>query len=136
MKPEIFVFGSNTAGRHGKGAAKVAREKHGAVYGEGNGHHGDSYAIPTKDGKLTTLPLRAIQSYVDMFIGYAGARPDLNFMVTAIGCGLAGYEAKEIAPMFEPCLALENVYLPADFCCSLATTTRVSFDRDGVKVAR
>ena len=97
---DIFVFGSNLAGRHGAGAAKFARQYHGAVYGEGVGIQGQSYAIPTKDKNLRTLGLRVIQSYVDQFIGFASARKDLTFYVTPIGCGLAGYSRDQIRPMF------------------------------------
>lgn len=98
---EIFVFGSNLAGRHGKGAALEARLKHGAIYGQGNGLQGQSYAIPTKDVYLRSLPLETIQFYVDVFIGIAKERPELTFNVTRIGCGLAGYTDSQIAPMFK-----------------------------------
>lgn len=137
MSPrEIFVFGSNLAGRHGKGAALVALKQHGAIRGLGEGLAGSSYALPTKDARIKTLPLDAIRRHVETFLAVARRRPDLCFMVTAIGCGLAGYEPREIAPMFEPAFKLENVYLPVEFCAALATTTRVSFDRDGKRIAR
>jgi hypothetical protein len=109
----IFVFGSNTAGRHGKGAALEARQKWGAIYGQGDGRQGDSYAIPTKDEVLHTLPLRAISGSVFRFIIYAHDHPDLIFEVTEIGCGLAGYRPEQIGPMFRG--APENVHLPASF---------------------
>ena len=96
----IFVFGSNLAGRHGKGAALYAREHHGAVYGQGAGLQGSSYAIPTKDAQIRTLPLLHIRGYVDDFKTFAASRPDLLFQVTAIGCGLAGYTPADIAPLF------------------------------------
>lgn len=96
----IFVFGSNEAGRHGKGAALTAREKHGAVYGVGRGRTGNAYAIPTKDEKLKTRSLELIKTDVDEFIKYANDNPSLWFEVTRIGCGLAGYKDKDIAPMF------------------------------------
>lgn len=96
----IFVFGSNLAGRHGKGAALFARQKHGAIYGQGVGPQGNSYAIPTKGFKIKTLPLAEIQGYVTDFIHYAKASPELQFEVTWIGCGLAGYTDSQIAPMF------------------------------------
>jgi hypothetical protein len=96
----IFVFGSNLAGRHGKGSALEALQKHGAVYGHGEGRQGDSYGIPTKDRQLKTLPLAEIQVYVDRFLTYAREHPELTFDVCAIGCGLAGYAPKDIAPMF------------------------------------
>lgn len=97
---EIFVFGSNLSGRHGKGAAKYALQHHGAVYGQGVGRQGDSYAIPTKDENLNTLPLTKIRRYVDAFLLYCEANSDLLFNVTRVGCGLAGYKDKDMAPMF------------------------------------
>lgn len=97
----IFVFGSNEAGIHGAGAAKWARQNHGAIMGIGNGLTGSSYAIPTKDKQIRTLPLTDIQKYVDEFIQFAKDSPDLIFQVTQIGCGLAGYKPWQIAPMFE-----------------------------------
>lgn len=96
----IFVFGSNEAGRHGKGAALEARRNHGAVYGQGEGIQGRSYAIPTKDAHLRTLPLDVIAAYVKRFKGFANACPEMTFHVTPIGCGLAGYSPADIAPMF------------------------------------
>ncbi|CAN7371786.1 A1S_2505 family phage non-structural protein [Variovorax sp. LjRoot178] len=100
----VFVFGSNTAGRHGKGAALFARQSRGAIYGQGEGLQGNSYAIPTKgqrpDRSLYTLPLEQIRAGVDRFLAFAVSRPDLQFEVSPIGCGLAGYKPEEIAPMF------------------------------------
>jgi hypothetical protein len=110
---QIFVFGSNLAGRHGKGAALVARQKHGAIYGQGAGRQGGSYAIPTKDAKLRTLPLVTIKVYVDHFIAYAKDHPNLIFNLTAIGCGLAGYKPVDISPMFQN--APSNVVRPPEF---------------------
>ncbi|ATS92109.1 hypothetical protein HMSP1_64 [Sinorhizobium phage HMSP1-Susan] len=111
---EIFVFGSNLAGRHGKGAALHARQQWGAIYGQGFGLQGRSYAIPTKDANLRTLPLDTIAVYVAMFLEFALSRPDLTFKVTAIGCGLAGYKPHQIAWMFDlPCP--RNVILPPEF---------------------
>lgn len=98
---EIFVFGSNEAGRHGKGAALAAVRQHGAVYGQGRGIQGNSYAIPTKDWQIKTLPLATIAIYVDEFLFYAFRHPELTFNVTRIGCGLAGYQDSDIAPMFK-----------------------------------
>jgi hypothetical protein len=97
---EIFVFGSNEAGRHGKGAALHARKEYGAAYGVGLGRTGDAWTIPTKDAKLRTLPLTQIEKYVAQFLTYADAHPELLFKVTAIGTGYAGYEHEDIAPMF------------------------------------
>ena len=98
---DIFVFGSNLAGRHGKGAARFARNQHGAQYGIGVGRTGNAYAIPTKDGTLRTLPLVEIRKHVVAFVAYARANPTLRFDITAIGTGLAGYSHEEIAPMFK-----------------------------------
>jgi hypothetical protein len=110
---EIFVFGSNLAGRHGAGAALHARKYCGAVYGQGVGHQGDSYAIPTKDKQINTLPLEMIKQYVDEFIMYAKSHPALKFKLTPIGCGLAGYKPADIAPMFRG--APDNVLQPEEF---------------------
>ena len=96
----IFVFGSNLAGRHGKGAALCAKNYHGAEYGIGVGMTGNAYAIPTKDERIRTLPLPIIAKYVAEFLDYARAHPELEFEVTKIGCGLAGYREHEIQPMF------------------------------------
>ncbi len=110
---DVFVFGSNLAGRHGKGAALHARKYHGAVYGNGDGPQGNSFAIPTKDRKLETLPLSDIRFFVADFITYAEENSETTFNVTEIGCGLAGYHPKDIAPMFIGCS--ENVNLPESF---------------------
>jgi hypothetical protein len=97
---KIFVFGSNLAGRHGKGAALFARQCRGAIYGQGVGRQGDSYAIPTKDENFRTLPVPIIFTYVNQFLEYAAEHPELTFEVTRIGCGLAGWTDDEIAPLF------------------------------------
>jgi hypothetical protein len=97
---EIFVFGSNLAGRHGKGAALFARRHHGAIYGRGTGIQGNSYAIPTKGYRLEVLELSVIKHHVDMFISFAKTYREHTFNVTRIGCGLAGYTDAQIAPMF------------------------------------
>lgn len=110
---EIFVFGSNLAGRHGKGAALFAKEHHGAIYGKGWGRQGNSYGIPTKGWKLEVLPLTEIEKYVIIFLQYAMENPELEFKVTAIGCGLAGYLPEEIAPFFKN--VPKNVHLPKEF---------------------
>jgi hypothetical protein len=107
---KIFVFGSNKAGRHGAGAAKFALDNRGAVYGNGFGLQGNSYAIPTKDIRLKTLPLSVINSYVREFLIFADHNQNLEFEVTRIGCGLAGYTDEQIAPMFED--APPNCFLP------------------------
>lgn len=112
---DIFVFGSNLAGRHGKGAAIAARREYGAEYGVGEGRTGNAYAIPTKDHSLNTLSLARIQIYVNRFIEYANSHPELNFIVTRIGCGLAGYTDTQIAPMFEA--APLNCMLPQGWRC-------------------
>lgn len=99
--PRIFVFGSNLAGRHGKGAALEARQKWGAEPGIGIGRTGWAYAIPTKDAELKTLPLMAIDAHVAGFLAYAQSHPELRFRVTRVGCGLAGYKESDIRPMFK-----------------------------------
>ena len=106
----VFVFGSNLAGRHGKGAARDAALYHGAKYGQGIGYQGNSYAIPTKDEFLHTLSLGSIKVYVDEFLRFAVSNPQLEFFVTRIGCGLAGYTDSDIAPMFKA--APSNCQLP------------------------
>ena len=93
---EIFVFGSNLAGMHGGGAARIAHLHFGAVMGQGVGLQGQSYAIPTMQGGVET-----IRPYVDRFIAYAKRHPEKHFLVTPIGCGIAGFEAEDIAPLFE-----------------------------------
>lgn len=97
----MFVYGANLAGRHGKGAALYAVRHYGAIYGQGIGRQGQSYAIPTKDLRLKTLPLEAIRVFVLQFLVYAKQHPELDFQVTRIGCGLAGYRVSDIEPMFK-----------------------------------
>lgn len=97
---KIFVFGSNEAGRHGAGAAKFAIKERGAIYGQGYGLQGQSFAIPTKSWVLKTLPIWAIKDYVDLFLDFAGRHPEMIFEVTRIGCGLAGYRDTDVAPLF------------------------------------
>ena len=106
----IFVFGSNLAGRHGAGAALFARQKHGAIYGQGIGLQGNSYALPTKNMYIRTLPLQEIKKHVDVFIQFAKDNYEMVFQVTRIGCGLAGYSETQIAPMFKD--APMNCILP------------------------
>ena len=107
---EVFVFGSNLAGMHGAGAARLAFQKFGAVMGCGVGLRGQSYAIPTMQGGVET-----IKPYVDEFIAFAKSRPDLFFYVTRIGCGIAGFRDKEIAPLFTAAREVENICLPKSF---------------------
>ena len=106
---EIFVFGSNFQGTHMGGAARVAKEKYGAVWGIGEGLQGMSYAIPTMEGLENLAPA------VQRFTSFARQHKELKFFVTAIGCGIAGYQAEEIAPMFLNAAYLPNVYLPLSF---------------------
>ena len=107
---EIFVFGSNLAGMHGGGAARIARLHFGAVMGQGIGLQGQSYAIPTMQGGVET-----IRPYVDDFIAYAKHHQELHFLVTPIGCGIAGFEAEDIAPLFESAKEMKNISLPESF---------------------
>lgn len=107
---EVFVFGSNLAGMHGGGAARVARLRFGAVMGNGVGMQGRSYAIPTMQGGTET-----IRPYVNDFIAYAKEHPELTFLVTPIGCGIAGFEPEDIAPLFEEASNVENIWLPKSF---------------------
>lgn len=112
---EVFVFGSNESGRHGKGAAKTAM-KWGAVYRQAEGLQGKTYGIPTVDSSVkNTLSVQRIKPYVDRFIEFAKANPQLTFLVTEIGCGLAGKSHKEIAPLFEEAVNVENIHLPRKF---------------------
>lgn len=113
LKPnQVFVFGSNLAGRHGKGAALWAK-RFGAKNGQGLGRCKQTYAIPTKDRNIQTLPLRQIHGFVAEFIRHAIESENDEFLVTEIGCGLAGYSPRDIAPMFDECP--RNVVLPESF---------------------
>jgi hypothetical protein len=114
-KNQIFVFGSNEAGVHGAGAAKLAHQKFGAVYGVGFGLQGKSYAIPTKDLEIRTLPLDKIGFYIQSFLTEVMEYPDNEFLVTKIGCGLAGYSELEIASLFKNKTIPANVTLPESF---------------------
>lgn len=107
---DIFVFGSNLAGNHAGGAARVARERFGAVMGQGEGIQGQSYAIPTMQGGVET-----IKPYVDRFIDLASEWDQNTFYVTRIGCGIAGFTDEEIAPLFDKAYDLYNVRLPKSF---------------------
>ena len=116
---EIFVFGSNLAGAHGGGAARLAYERFGAVWGEGIGLHGQTYAIPTMQGGVET-----IKPYVDAFIIFAKKNTTLPFLVTRIGCGIAGFRDDEIAPLFKDAIDVENIILPQEFAKLLNDGTK------------
>lgn len=107
---EIFVFGSNLSGMHGGGAARIAYKKFGAIWGQGIGLQGQSYGIPTMQGGVET-----IKPYVDEFIKFAKTHPELHFLVTRVGCGIAGFKDEEIAPLFKEALDMSNVSLPKEF---------------------
>ena len=107
---EIFVFGSNLQGLHGAGAARTAREYFGAIMGCGVGLQGQSYAIPTMHGGI-----KKIKPYVDDFIEFAKEHTELHFLVTRIGCGIAGFRDEEIAPLFKKTIGLTNISLPKEF---------------------
>lgn len=112
---EIFVFGSNEAGIHGAGAARQALDQFGARWGVGFGPQGKTFAIPTKDWSIRTLPIQYIKPYVNSFLSYALTQPNLVFLVTEIGCGLAGYKPKDIAPLFVRGTVMSNITLPDKF---------------------
>jgi len=129
MTTPIFVFGSNLAGRHGKGAAKWAVDNRKAEYGRPLGIQGDAYAIPTKGFELETLPLWEIRQYVNHFLEYARTFPQKQFELTPIGCGLAGLSPADIAPMFSD--APSNVALPGVFKAVLASRDESGPKRTG-----
>ena len=111
LKPgEIFVFGSNLGGFHAGGAARVANQKFGAEWGVGVGLTGQCYAIPTMQGGVET-----IKPYTDEFVAFAAQHPELTFLVTRIGCGIAGFRDEEIAPLFADAVDAPNVVLPESF---------------------
>lgn len=112
---EIFTFGSNLAGRHFAGAANLARLKFGALVGVGMGFQNRSYALPTKDYQIQTLPLNEIQEHVDDYIDFVKRNPYLIFLTTKIGCGLASLRIEDIAPMFQKAKEIENIHLPREF---------------------
>lgn len=107
---EVFVFGSNLRGMHLGGAARIAAEKFGAVWGQGVGMQGCSYAIPTMQGGVET-----IKPYVDEFINYAKEHTEYQFLVTPIACGIAGFTPGEIAPLFRNAVEVNNISLPEEF---------------------
>ena len=106
---EVFVFGSNIQGMHGGGAAWYAHRTFGAEWGVGEGLTGRTYALPTMEG------LASLTKAVENFTGCAAAHPELTFLVTAVGCGIAGYTPQEVAPLFAEAAKLPNVYLPMVF---------------------
>jgi len=114
---EIFVFGSNLEGMHGGGAAALAYRKFGAVWGQGVGLQGMSYGIPTMHGGVET-----IKPYVDEFIDFAKSHPELRFLVTKIGCGIAGFRIEEIAPLFAEAINVKNIVLPREFDLCIQNT--------------
>ena len=115
MKPdEVFVFGSNLDGYHAGGAARIASVKFGAVWGQGVGLQGQSYAIPTMQGGVET-----IKPYVDEFIEFAKQHLELKFLVTRIGCGIAGFRDEEIAPLFRQAIDCQNIILPKEFVTAI-----------------
>jgi hypothetical protein len=111
---EIFVFGSNLQGAHGGGAARTAYRKFGAEWGKGVGMQGKSYGIPTMHGGV-----EKIKPYVDEFIEFASQHKEYTFLVTKIGCGIAGFKANEIAPLFAKAIGIENILLPEDFVAEI-----------------
>lgn len=114
---EIFVFGSNLSGHHGGGAALLAMNKWGAIWGQGVGLQGQTYGIPTMQGGVET-----IRPYVDEFIQFANKHPEMTFLVTEIGCGIAGFPPQEIAPLFAKATTTENIHLPQWFWDLLGKT--------------
>ena len=107
---EIFVFGSNLKGLHGGGAARLAYERFGAIWGQGVGLQGSCYGIPTMHGGVD-----AIKPYVDEFIEFAKNHTEYTFLVTKIGCGIAGFKEEEIAPLFGNAVSVDNIILPESF---------------------
>ena len=117
LKPnEVFVFGSNVNGYHGGGAALTALQKFGAIWGQGEGLQGQSYGIPTMEG------IDSMKAAIERFILFAKEHRELIFLVTPIGCGIAGYKPEEVAPFFRSAIDLENVYLPGSFWMILETS--------------
>lgn len=106
---EIFVFGSNAKGMHGGGAARAAVNLFGAIWGQGHGLQGQSYAIDSMSG------IEPLKKDIADFVAFARQHSEMRFLVTRIGCGIAGYKASEMAPLFKDCAELENVTLPEDF---------------------
>lgn len=124
---EIFVFGSNLSGIHGAGAAKYARDHHGAIMGQGMSLQGTSYALPTKGVNISFMKLEDIGRHVAAFISFAHIRPDLTFRVTRVGCGRAGFKDTDIAPLFRAALDAPNVRLPVGWRHYITTGEVVEF---------
>lgn len=114
----IFVFGSNLAGRHGKGAAKFALDHHGAIYGQGEGLQGNSYAVPTKDENLAPLAKPALDRSISTFVFFARDNPEMKFALTPIGCGLAGNSKRDVWEILRHYALPENVYLTSTWVTS------------------
>lgn len=117
---DVFVFGSNESGIHGAGAAAFAEASCGAVRGLGFGYSKNSFAIPTKDWKISQLDINTIEHYIKRFVAFVKGinpkfNPDVRFIVTKIGCGLAGYTPKDIAPFFADLRDNPMVWLPQEF---------------------
>jgi hypothetical protein len=110
---EVFVFGSNLAGRHGAGAARIAAQYFGMKYGFAAGRCGQAYGIPTKDTDLNVLSIEEIKPYIDEFVRRANKNPEIKYFVTRVGCGLAGYKNFQIAPLFKGCG--DNVSFPIEW---------------------
>ena len=121
MTSSILVFGSNRQGRHGKGAALEALQKYGAVHGQAEGRQGNSYGIVTKELRKDCKPvdLWDVAQGIEKFLGYASKHPELDFIVSPIGCGLAGFKSFQIAPLFAK--APWNVKLPVEFLACLTS---------------
>jgi hypothetical protein len=111
---QIIVFGANRAGRHGAGLAKLAYQKFGAEYGR-VGLVGQSYGLCTKDKNIQTLPLHEIGKEIEKFLEVARANPELEFLMTEVGCGLANYKVEDISPLFYPFALPSNVVFPKSF---------------------
>ena len=127
LKPnQVFVFGSNLAGHHAAGAALHAFINYGAIGGQGEGIMGNCYALPTKDAQIQTLPLETIQFYVDQLHSVVTRFLETEFLITAVGTGLAGLTVEQMAPMFRDFMGLPNVSLPKDFIEYLKATTIVN----------
>lgn len=125
---EIFVFGSNLAGSHGGGAARLAYEHFGAIWGQGVGLQGQCYAIPTMHGGV-----ESIKPYVENFIEFAFSHPEYIFLVTRIGCGIAGFSDKDIAPLFAALIEVENIILPESFVNIIMAAERYNNEMNSMR---